>query len=303
MTYGLPTRRGFTLIELLVVIAIIAILAAILFPVFAQAKESAKKTQGLAQMKQIGTAANIYASDFDDALPAWHECFAYRDMVNPQAFTQDINCNAANLWAAPRMFDSKLSPYVKNGNPQLGSREGIWKSPGREGYVGGSIGMHQLAMWEPASFFDTTNGCQWGQSTNRFTGCYFFPQLGRIENPSEKLYLGDTGTAIRLEPNYFLNGYGEEFVPTYAGYRGKVWGRWWRYGRDGANHVRFDTSAKFIKGDILMPSNGRAPSFTMPAPVNIAIHCAAARFQSAYPETQNFLRNYVANTLGGNCPN
>ncbi|MES1227022.1 MAG: prepilin-type N-terminal cleavage/methylation domain-containing protein, partial [Armatimonadota bacterium] len=57
---------GFTLIELLVVIAIIAILAAILFPVFAQAKQAAKKTADLSNIKQIGTATQIYLNDFDD---------------------------------------------------------------------------------------------------------------------------------------------------------------------------------------------------------------------------------------------
>ena len=62
-------KRAFTLIELLVVIAIIAILAAILFPVFAQAKSAAKKTQDLSQMKQLGTAVQIYAGDNDDTLP------------------------------------------------------------------------------------------------------------------------------------------------------------------------------------------------------------------------------------------
>ena len=62
--------RAFTLIELLVVIAIIAILAAILFPVFAQAKEAAKKTQCLSNLKQIGLGATMYATDSDDLLPA-----------------------------------------------------------------------------------------------------------------------------------------------------------------------------------------------------------------------------------------
>lgn len=59
-------RKAFTLIELLVVIAIIAILAAILFPVFAQAKVAAKKTADLSNLKQIGTASMIYTTDSDD---------------------------------------------------------------------------------------------------------------------------------------------------------------------------------------------------------------------------------------------
>ncbi|MCA0360689.1 MAG: prepilin-type N-terminal cleavage/methylation domain-containing protein [Armatimonadetes bacterium] len=62
-------NKAFTLIELLVVIAIIAILAAILFPVFAQAKQAAKKTQALAQMKQVGTSVLIYMTDYDDMTP------------------------------------------------------------------------------------------------------------------------------------------------------------------------------------------------------------------------------------------
>ncbi|MBL8069131.1 MAG: prepilin-type N-terminal cleavage/methylation domain-containing protein [Armatimonadetes bacterium] len=62
-------RRAFTLIELLVVIAIIAILAAILFPVFAQAKVAAKKSADLSNTKQIGIGLQLYLSDFDDIYP------------------------------------------------------------------------------------------------------------------------------------------------------------------------------------------------------------------------------------------
>ena len=63
------SRSGFTLIELLVVIAIIAILAAILFPVFAQAREQARKTSCLSNMKQIGTATMMYLQDYDESFP------------------------------------------------------------------------------------------------------------------------------------------------------------------------------------------------------------------------------------------
>ena len=62
-------RSGFTLIELLVVIAIIAILAAILFPVFAQAREAGRKASCLSNMKQIGMGLLMYAGDYDETLP------------------------------------------------------------------------------------------------------------------------------------------------------------------------------------------------------------------------------------------
>src|SRR5688500_16674221 len=64
------THKAFTLIELLVVIAIIAILAAILFPVFARAKAAAKRTSSLSNVKQLGTAFHIYVADYDDVTPS-----------------------------------------------------------------------------------------------------------------------------------------------------------------------------------------------------------------------------------------
>jgi prepilin-type N-terminal cleavage/methylation domain-containing protein len=98
-------RRAFTLIELLVVIAIIAILAAILFPVFAQAKSAAKKTQALTNSKQMGTSVLLYAADYDDLFPVAFFTNSY-SVVPPDT---DTNTHSATY------------PYMKNTD--------IWSDP------------------------------------------------------------------------------------------------------------------------------------------------------------------------------
>lgn len=91
-------RPGFTLIELLVVIAIIAILAAVLFPVFAQAREKARQTSCLSNMKQMAIALVSYSTDYDETMPV--------------AFPRMPAINGGNSKDMP--WDSQLQPYVKS---------------------------------------------------------------------------------------------------------------------------------------------------------------------------------------------
>jgi prepilin-type N-terminal cleavage/methylation domain-containing protein/prepilin-type processing-associated H-X9-DG protein len=91
-------RDGFTLIELLVVIAIIAILAAILFPVFAQAREKARQASCLSNQKQLSTAMQMYIQDYDEKFPSW---------VNDVPKSPDYP-NGKNTWV------ENLQAYSKN---------------------------------------------------------------------------------------------------------------------------------------------------------------------------------------------
>src|SRR5438876_7465379 len=97
---GVPMqeRRAFTLIELLVVIAIIAILAAILFPAFAQAREKARQAACFSNCKQLGLAYQMYAQDYDESIvPACNANAHYDAKTDPRAW-----------------YDGLLEPYVKS---------------------------------------------------------------------------------------------------------------------------------------------------------------------------------------------
>ena len=107
---GLTPREsvGFTLIELLVVIAIIAILAAILFPVFAQAREKARQSSCLSNMKQLGLAFALYIQDYDSLYPTCDNDKAKITGLPPEPETPEADGPVERDWHIV------LQPYIKN---------------------------------------------------------------------------------------------------------------------------------------------------------------------------------------------
>jgi prepilin-type N-terminal cleavage/methylation domain-containing protein/prepilin-type processing-associated H-X9-DG protein len=184
-------KRGFTLIELLVVIAIIAILAAILFPVFSRAREQARKAACLSNTKQIGQALAMYIQDWDETLPIWF----YPCRGGPRG---------ALAWT------EQLYPYVKNWQvfqcPSAGSDLWGWNAscyPGTAGRPQNNVlchyGYNQLFM---------DNGQVWFQCA---TGA---AKLSKMSAPSETVVIADSWVSF-LAP-WAVDQYGIETRVAYA---------------------------------------------------------------------------------------
>ena len=127
------TRRpAFTLIELLVVIAIIAILAAILFPVFAQARDRARMSACLSNMRQLGSSLMMYAQDYDETLPyiRFHGvgacpkgagCYVWKNAVQPYLKNLDVLACPSNPY-------SRVVPGLAPTEPsKLGTNSEGWE--------------------------------------------------------------------------------------------------------------------------------------------------------------------------------
>lgn len=171
-------KSGFTLIELLVVIAIIAILAAILFPVFARAREKARQASCQSNEKELALAFLMYAGDYDEAFP--YGCWVNTPAIYTGSYPQ-LHNPAGTLVEAHWDWPHHIYPYVKN--------SGIFDCPssadpypngsGRQNYDGNYMWNH--------------NGLDCGSPRR-------YGRLAQIEYPAEIVLLMDAGDA------YFIPG-------------------------------------------------------------------------------------------------
>ncbi len=177
-------RSGFTLIELLVVIAIIAILAAILFPVFSRARESARKANCQSNLKQIGLALAQYRQDYDETwpmlfygLPSGQLCYWYVTVTPYIKNTGLFRCPSTSAIANPfnPVTDSTWSTsaqihYFYNGNV---------------GWPGGAVADAQIAS--PAEVFvGWDSGCGWCNCHSGTAAAYDWYRQGGLYYPTGK---------------------------------------------------------------------------------------------------------------------
>src|SRR5436305_8541205 len=155
-------RYGFTLIELLVVIAIIAILAAILFPVFAQARERARMTACVSNMRQIGSAVIMYTQDYDETFPYafFHgnkggtpdPSYVWKNAIRPYLKSLDVLACPSNPYSHP------IAGHPGNNPPKPGDNAEGWQSE-PEKRMPISYAMNSCAeTWYGAD--DATNGAK-----------------------------------------------------------------------------------------------------------------------------------------------
>lgn len=187
------SRRGFTLIELLVVIAIIAILAAILFPVFAQAREKARAAACLSNSKQIAIAVAMYTQDYDETLPNQY------NLYNPAAlewWTDLLHIYTKNyaVFACPSDPDLPIVHYNTTqtyGSGGFGYNFNLGGSYGSAGYVYPAKALSEIV--DSAGTFCIAEGAQLGYSgtKNVYTTDNLNPQTWQkyeINSTSYQIY-------------------------------------------------------------------------------------------------------------------
>ena len=206
MSLSSPRRKpsGFTLIELLVVIAIIAILAAILFPVFARAREKARQATCQSNLKQIGTAFMMYVQDYDETMPPW----TTNACNNPPLPGGAFNVLYLYNWV--------VNPYIKNGvgatvaDGSAGFLKDVWACPTAKGQLSdasNTYAYNYISLGGTANCPTTSlNGL--GAVYAPFDGVrYKFPApLAELGRPAETIMLSDGAQLSRPPAVVRANG-------------------------------------------------------------------------------------------------
>jgi len=243
--------KAFTLIELLVVIAIIAILAAILFPVFAQAKMAAKKTVDLSNVKQLALGVAMYGNDYDDTYPF---CWGWNSEWKP--------------------WHQQVDPYVKNVS--------IWISPvdnwgrGTEGNdatcnPGKPVRGVTYSMNYTWPAFGSSNGTWWGQGSPQ---CDMSPTCDSGGASATGVPAVASTILIAPRPNWyhqFCEGWATEQFFNYGEFN--MVGGGAKMFNGGANYGLCDGHAKFMFKSATLKAQGSqettaAPSYWPNDPVN-----------------------------------
>ena len=228
-------RRAFTLIELLVVIAIVAVLAAILFPVFAQAKAAAKNTQDLSNVRQIGTSALLYMGDNEDRyvpVGSWDD-----PSVTP--FTNPSGPAAGVPWNG---WPLKLSAYAKNReifrSPFMPATASWWK-----GACATSNGMRVTSTYA----YNWNLGADSAAAGAPYS---VTPDGTRRETPLASGEVDSPASTMAFELAQTDSRYGDEFGCPYNFIEIGDWNnvlRWHAVHDEGGNLAFVDGHAKFYK--------------------------------------------------------
>jgi prepilin-type N-terminal cleavage/methylation domain-containing protein/prepilin-type processing-associated H-X9-DG protein len=209
-------RKGFTLIELLVVIAIIAILAAILFPVFAKAREKARQTSCLSNVKQLVLGALQYVQDYDEMIPGyWDNSYLWTEKIMPYVKNQQVFSCPSNKpgWQCPPSYGlgyhaPESDASVRDPNFRTGYGWNAWYAPSYPA----------PGLTPPASA----------------RGLYASTALGAVNLPAETILLGDGTCARQYGPIWVYNV--QINSPSYNKHN------------DGNNYGFVDGHAKWLKG-------------------------------------------------------